>query len=100
MTTAVLSVPVFDAGYNSPHLAPLFPARWYQASAPEAPRLETVRTRLRDAVTRQEGCAMKTWLNVGEGAEYAGLSRDSIYTRRASARSCATCALAAGVRFG
>jgi excisionase family DNA binding protein len=23
---------------------------------------------------------MKTWLNVGEGAEYAGLSRDTIYT--------------------
>ena len=37
-------------------------------------------TRLRDAATRQEGCAMKTWLNVGEGAEYAGVSRDTIYT--------------------
>ena len=23
---------------------------------------------------------MKTWLNVGEGAVYAGLSRDTIYT--------------------
>jgi excisionase family DNA binding protein len=23
---------------------------------------------------------MKSWLNVGEGAEYAGLSRDTIYT--------------------
>jgi len=23
---------------------------------------------------------MKPWLNVGEGAEYAGLSRDTIYT--------------------
>ena len=23
---------------------------------------------------------MKRWLNVGEGAEYAGLSRDTIYT--------------------
>ena len=23
---------------------------------------------------------MKTWLNVGEGAEYAGVSRDTIYT--------------------
>jgi len=26
-TTATLSVPVFDAGNISPHLAPLFPAR-------------------------------------------------------------------------
>jgi hypothetical protein len=26
-TTATLSVPVFDAGSFSPHLAPLFPAR-------------------------------------------------------------------------
>jgi excisionase family DNA binding protein len=34
----------------------------------------------RDAATRQEGCAMKTWLTVGEGAEYAGVSRDTIYT--------------------
>ena len=33
--TATLSVPVFDAGNISPHLAPLFPARWPQVNAPE-----------------------------------------------------------------
>lgn len=34
-TAAMLSILVFDAGNISPHLAPLFPARRPQASAPE-----------------------------------------------------------------
>jgi excisionase family DNA binding protein len=28
----------------------------------------------------EEGVAMKIWLNVAEAAEYAGVSRDTIYT--------------------
>ena len=79
-TTAALSVPVFDAGNISPHLAPLFRRAGLRSARQSASTLETVRRRLRDAATRQEGCAMKPWLNVGEGAEYAGLSRDTIYT--------------------
>ena len=55
-TTAALSVPVFDAGNISPHLAPLFPARWPRSARQSAPStLETVRQRLRDAVTRRGG---------------------------------------------
>ena len=79
-TTAALGVPVLDPGNSSPHLAPLFPARRPQVSAPERIHTRNGSTRLRDAATREEGCAMKPWLNVGEGAEYAGLSRDTIYT--------------------
>jgi len=51
-----------------------------RSAGQSASTLENGSTRLRDAVARQEGCAMKPWLNVGEGAEYAGLSRDTIYT--------------------
>ena len=72
-----------------PASAPLFPARWPQVSALERTNFETILQRLRDAATRQEG-AMKPWLNVGEGAEYAGVSRDTIYTaceRGAAARA-------------
>ena len=79
-TTAALSAPVLDAGNTSPHLAPLFRRAGLRSARQSAPTFETVRQRLRDAVTRQEGCAMKPWLNVAEGAEYAGLSRDTIYT--------------------
>ena len=82
-TTAARSVPVLDAGNNSPHLAPVFgaPASGQRAQAhPHSKRS----TRSRDAETRQEGCAMKPWLNVAEEAEYAGLSRTRS-TRRASA---------------
>ena len=46
-TTATLSVPVFDAGNISPHLAPLFPARRPQASAPERATHMDVRQQLR-----------------------------------------------------
>jgi len=45
-TTATLSVPVFDAGNISPHLAPLFPARRPQASAPERATYMDVRQQL------------------------------------------------------
>ena len=31
-------------------------------------------------LNRPEGFAMKTWLNVAEAAEYARVSRDTIYT--------------------
>lgn len=31
-------------------------------------------------LNRREGFAMKTWLNVAEAAEYARVSRDTIYT--------------------
>jgi excisionase family DNA binding protein len=33
-----------------------------------------------DADTRRGKCTMKPWLNVSEAAEYASLSRDTIYT--------------------
>ena len=83
-TAAALSVPVFDAGNISPHLAPLFPGplglRPARQSAPftwsfgnscqPAGALATVGAR----------CTMKPWLNVSEAAEYASLSRDTIYT--------------------
>ena len=79
-TTAALSVPVFDAGNISPHLAPLFPARWPQVSAPERATPWTFGNSCEDAETRLARCTMKPWLNVGEGAEYANVSRDTIYT--------------------
>jgi len=83
-TAAALSVPVFDAGNISPHLAPLFQARlglrparqsapftWsFGNSCQPAEALETVGAR----------CTMKPWLKVSEAAEYASLSRDTIYT--------------------
>src|SRR5438270_2238809 len=31
-------------------------------------------------VVRPRGGTMKTWLTVAEGAEYAGISRDTVYT--------------------
>ena len=79
-TTAALSVPVFDAGNISPHLAPLFPARRPQASAPERSTPWTFSNSCEDADTRRARCTMKPWLTVGEGAEYANVSRDTIYT--------------------
>jgi hypothetical protein len=45
-TAATLSVPVFDAGNISPHLAPLFPARRPQASALERATHMDVRQQL------------------------------------------------------
>ena len=79
-TTATLGVPVFDAGYASPDLAPLFPARRPQASAPERATPWTFGNSCEDADTRRARCTMKPWLTVGEGAEYANVSRDTIYT--------------------
>ena len=76
----MLSVPVFDAGNISPHLARLFPARRPQASAPERATPWTFGNSCEDAETRRARCTMKPWLNVGEGAEYANVSRDTIYT--------------------
>ena len=42
---------------------------------------------------------MKNWFTVSEGAEYAGVSRDTIYTA-CERRELITHALAAGDRFG
>jgi len=80
-TTAALSVPVFDAGNISPHLAPLFPARRAIGQRARARHFTwTFGNSCEDAHTRRARCTMKPWLNVSEAAEYAGLSRDTIYT--------------------
>jgi excisionase family DNA binding protein len=48
--------------------------------ASSAPTSQTVQGSVDDAATRQEGSEMKPWLTVVESAEYAGVSRDTIYT--------------------
>src|SRR3954464_7259477 len=45
-----------------------------------APHTWTFGNSCEDAHTRRARCTMKPWLNVCEAAEYAGLSRDTIYT--------------------
>src|SRR5690348_14549023 len=54
-----------------------------QASAPERAIHMVVRQQLsarRSLATVGARCTMKPWLNVSEAAEYASLSRDTIYT--------------------
>ena len=65
-TTAALSVPVLDAGNISPHLAPLFPARRPQASAPERA------TPIRIDAKRQALDALDNLRRGGDGANGNG----------------------------
>ena len=99
-TTATLSVPVFDAGNISPHLAPLFPARRPQVSAPERATPWTFGNSCEDADTRRARCTMKPWLTVSEAAEYANVSRDTIYTACERARTAKRARQRTDGRFG
>ena len=60
----------------------LSPARRYQAARRErnfSTHTQIKRAR-RQPCTRREVAMMKTWFNVSEAADYAGVSRDTIYT--------------------
>src|SRR5690606_14003339 len=89
---STLRAAVKGASNIGSHLALLFPARrptrsarssactsqnvWQQKPARRRPEATAG-----DAHERVETrCIMKPWLNVSEAAEYAGVSRDTIYT--------------------
>jgi excisionase family DNA binding protein len=58
----------------------LFRRAGAQVSAPEPTDLPIIfQPRTTSACARREA-AMRTWLTVNEGAEYAGVSKDTIYT--------------------
>src|SRR5919108_5918259 len=58
----------------------LSPARRYQAARRERNFSTQFKRARRHACTRREVAMMKTWFNVSEAADYAGVSRDTIYT--------------------
>jgi excisionase family DNA binding protein len=78
--TVGLSPSVPDVGLrpSSPRFCPR------RAASGRAPRAQLLNTQFkrarRHACTRREVAMMKIWFNVSEAADYAGVSRDTIYT--------------------
>src|ERR687897_2381182 len=75
------SAPRSPMSVSGPHHRASVSGAPLSGRAPRAQLLNTQFKRARlHACTRREVAMMKTWFNVSEAADYAGVSRDTIYT--------------------